>query len=246
MKTLITGSKGQLGFELMRTKPAHCQIHAHDVDELDITDLEEVRTFVSSLKPDVIINAAAYTAVDRAETEKETAFLINAKGPGNLAMVSREVGARIIHISTDFVFDGELGRPYRPDVKPNPVSAYGESKLAGETEVLSGNPDRAVIVRTSWLYSLNGNNFVKTMINLMKSRPNLRVVADQIGSPTWAKTLAEAIWEFARNPELIGIYHWADSGVASWYDFAVAIMEEALQYGLLERPIPVHPIPSSE
>ncbi|HYM48447.1 MAG TPA: dTDP-4-dehydrorhamnose reductase, partial [Burkholderiaceae bacterium] len=189
-----------------------------------------------------IINAAAYTHVDRAETEHQRAIAINADGPANLAAAARSVDARLIHVSTDFVFDGGSSRPYRPEDTAAPTSAYGLSKLEGERRVTAIGEQRVLIVRTAWLYAARGNNFVNTMLKLMRERQELRVVADQIGTPTWATTLARALWAAARRPALHGIYHWTDAGVASWYDFAVAIQEEALARKLLARAIPICPI----
>jgi len=179
--------------------------------------------------------------VDKAESQPELAFAVNATGPGNLAAAAGEVGARFIHLSTDFVFDGAKSSPYRPDDRPNPLNIYGASKLAGEVAVREKSPG-ALIVRTSWLYAAHGHNFVKTMLRLLAEREQLQVVADQVGTPTWAGFLARALWAAAARPELRGIYHWSDAGVASWYDFALAIQEEALQLGLLSRAIPIEPI----
>ena len=203
--------------------PEGSEIIAYDVDELDITRGDAVRDCLLSRRPDLVINAAAYTAVDKAESDKDNAFAVNADGPKNIAAACKLAGARMIHISTDFVFDGKSSRPYLPGDPAAPISVYGASKLEGERQALGHNEGRTAVVRTSWLYSRHGGNFVKTMLRLMKDKPQVGVVSDQIGTPTWARTLAEAVWRFAKKPELFGIYHLSDAGVASWYDFAVAI-----------------------
>jgi dTDP-4-dehydrorhamnose reductase len=198
-------------------------------------------TVFGSEKPDVVINASAYTAVDRAEEEVDLAFRVNATGPKNLALAARKAGSRLIHVSTDYVFDGTACTPYPPQAPCSPLGVYGKSKRQGEINVLEVI-DEPLIIRTSWLYSQYGNNFVLTMLRLMNERDELKVVADQIGAPTWASTLAAAIWAAVGKRHLKGIYHWSDAGVASWYDFAVAIQEEAFSQGKLTSLIPIHPI----
>lgn len=241
VKVLLTGAHGQAGRELSRTAPDFVELLCLDRNRLDITDAAAVVRTVRAEKPALLINAAAYTAVDRAEGEREQAFAVNATGAGNLAAAAGEVGARFIHLSTDFVFDGAKSSPYQSDDRPNPLGIYGASKLAGELAVRENSPG-ALIVRTSWLYSAHGHNFVKTMLRLLAEREELQVVADQVGTPTWAGSLARALWAAAARPELHGIYHWSDAGVAGWYDFAQAIQEEALQLDLLSRAIPINPI----
>lgn len=231
---LITGSKGQLGTELSKLLPdAICA----DIDILDITDENAVKNFVHDNNIDVIINCAAYTAVDKAETDIELATKINVDGPRNLA----KSGAKIIHISTDYVFDGTGHRPYNPDEKTNPVSVYGKTKQAGEVAVLE-NADVAVVIRTAWLYSPYGNNFVKTMRRLGAEKDSLNVVADQIGTPTYAADLADAIVKIIPQitSENSGVYHFTNEGVCSWYDFANEIME------LSNLECVVNPIKSSQ
>lgn len=241
MKALIVGSKGQLGRGLAATAPAGATIVAHDIDTLDITDGDAVAALVQSERPDLILNAAAYTAVDKAESEEDLALAINATAVGHLAAAARKSGARLVHVSTDFVFDGVSGVPYAPDALPNPSSAYGRTKLAGEK--LAG--DDALVVRTAWVYAPTGGNFVRTMLRLMGERPEVRVVADQIGTPTYAPGLAAALWTMA-GQNLTGIHHYTDAGAASWYDFAVAIQEEALAAGLLTQAVPVIPIATAD
>ncbi|GAB4294453.1 MAG: dTDP-4-dehydrorhamnose reductase [Thiohalomonadaceae bacterium] len=245
MKVLVCGAGGQLGRMLCATAPGHVQLAARNSAQLDVSDLTEVAREVAALRPAVIINAAAYTAVDRAEQEPEHAHAVNARGPAHLAQAATQCGARLFHVSTDYVFDGTSSRPYRPLDACHPLGVYGTSKRAGEETVLA-MASQGLIVRTSWLYAAQGNNFVHTMLRLMRERSELGVVADQIGSPTWAGTLAAALWAAVQRPRLHGIYHWADLGVASWYDFAVAIQEEALAAGLLTRAIPLRPLRSEE
>ncbi|MDO4162128.1 MAG: dTDP-4-dehydrorhamnose reductase, partial [Pseudomonadota bacterium] len=230
---LITGSQGQLGTELSKLLP---QAIRTDVKTLDITDATAVKNFVTAHNVDTIINCAAYTAVDKAEDDLELAAKINIDGPRNLA----ESGAKIIHISTDYVFDGTGYKPYEPEDKANPVSVYGKTKLAGEQAVFE-KAREAVIIRTAWLYSPYGNNFVKTMRKLGIERESLNVVCDQIGTPTCAADLAAAIVKIIpqMNEQNKGVYHFTNEGVCSWYDFAHEIM--ALS-GISCR---VNPIPSS-
>lgn len=241
LRVLLTGANGQLGWELQRSRPERVELHAYGADTLDITNAHAVRSIITDIEPNWIINAAAYTAVDKAENDVATAYAVNADGPRQLAEAARAVGARMVHISTDFVFDGEQGRPYRPNDTPHPLGVYGASKLAGETAVRETLGEHSLIVRTAWLYSLHGHNFVKTMLRLMREREQLGVVADQIGSPTWASGLAGAIWK-AIAYNLNGIHHWTDAGVASWYDFACAILDEARALGMLERDTIICPI----
>lgn len=235
---------GQLGFELKRTAPANIVLFAPTEADLDITSRDSVFACIEKEKPAVIINCAAYTAVDKAESETEKAWAVNQAGPGYLAAAARQHNALLAHISTDFVFDGSQGRPYSIEDRPNPLSVYGKSKLAGENEVLNSGAE-ALVVRTAWLYSAHGNNFVKTMLRLMKERESIGVVTDQIGTPTWANSLARVIWQLIDH-NARGLFHWSDAGVASWYDFAVAIQEEAFASGLLQKQIPIKPIATAD
>ena len=244
MNVILVGSGGQLGTALQGSKPSDVTLVSRDYPEIDLGDSDAVAALVAKVSPALILNAAAYTAVDKAETETELAFRINAHGVGALAQAAQSAGARLIHVSTDYVFDGTKGHPYLPDDPPTPASAYGKSKLAGEREALAAAKN-CLIVRTAWLYHEVGANFVKTMLRLMASRPEIRVVCDQVGSPTYAGSLAEALWVLARGTHR-GILHYTDSGVASWYDFACAIQEEALELGLLEKAVPILPILTSE
>ena len=242
MKILITGAGGQVGWELQQAVPADVEITALHRSGLDITDLSAVMSVILKLQPDLIINAAAYTAVDKAEKEADKAYGVNADGAVNIARAAENCSARLIHLSTDFVFDGNGSEPYLPEDEPKPSGVYGASKLEGERLVMAETMGRAVILRTAWLYSVHGINFVKTMLRLIAERDELKIVDDQIGTPTWAKDLAMAIWLIANKTEMQGIYHWTDDGVASWYDFALAIQEEAHELGILQRMIPVKPI----
>jgi len=241
MRVLLAGGSGQLGRELQRCKPADAELLALGSQELDLREAEVVAARVSAFQPQVIINAAAYTAVDRAESESDAAFAVNGQGAANLASAARTVGAYCLQVSTDFVFDGTQSRPYLPTDQTNPLGIYGASKLAGEQLALAAYPEGLAIVRTAWLYAAFGNNFVTTMLRLMGERETIGVVADQVGTPTWARGLAGALWRMCRvQPK--GIHHWTDAGVASWYDFAVAIQEEGLACGLLAREISILPI----
>ena len=230
---LITGSNGQLGTELSKLIP---NAILADRSELDITDEPAVQNFVTKNNIDTIINCAAYTAVDKAEDEEELAYQINVVGPQNLA----KTGCKIIHISTDYVFDGQGYKPYHPLDKTAPVSVYGKTKQAGEQAVIN-NAKIAVVIRTAWLYSANGNNFVKTMHRLGYEKETINVVCDQIGTPTFAGDLAQAIVAILPqlNETTKGIYHYTNEGVCSWYDFASEIME------LSNLNCKVCPIPSS-
>jgi dTDP-4-dehydrorhamnose reductase len=246
MKILVTGAAGQLGKQLMQSIPADCEVIGMGRDVLDISDLNTVSNIVSRTSPDIIINAAAYTAVDRAETEPEKALAVNAQGVANLAEAALAGNIRLIHISTDFIFDGKQSLPYQPDSPANPLNVYGASKWAGEQRITASNNLSYVIVRTAWVYSAHGNNFVKTILRLLKERQQLAVITDQIGSPTWTGGLAKGIWAIAGNASISGMVNWSDAGVASWYDFAVAIQEEAINIGLITRSIPITAIPSSD
>lgn len=244
MKALVTGAGGQLGVALLASAPAGWAAVGLTRAELDIGDLAAARATLRAHAPDLVLNAAAYTAVDRAENESEAAHRINRDGARFVAEAAKEVGARLVHVSTDFVFDGRAGRPWRPDDPTGPLNVYGASKLAGEAAVAIAAPE-ALIVRTGWVYGPLGANFLATMLRLMNSRPELRVIADQIGTPTSTLDLATALWSLGRT-QASGILHYANAGAASWYDFAVAIAEEAVAAGLLEQAPPIIPIATSD
>ena len=242
---LITGASGQLGYELQRTAPDSVNVIAAGRSELDISDAYAVNAFVAEHKPDAIINAAAYTAVDKAEDEREQATAINETGARNLAQVSADNDIKLLQVSTDFVFSGDAHSPIPVDNICQPQGFYGESKLQGELAIQEILGDQAFIIRTAWLYSSHGNNFVKTMLRLMGDRDELGVISDQIGTPTWAHGLADALWQ-ALAVDATGVHHWTDAGVASWYDFAQAIMEEGEALGLLAKQITLKPLTTAD
>lgn len=241
MKILITGSKGQLGSSLHRELEKDPEIEAvyTDYDTLDITNRAAVTRFMTDNRFDIVINCAAYTAVDKAETDEILAAALNTGAVGNLAEAAVKTGARVIHISTDYVFSGQGFRPYEENDEPYPQGIYGRTKLEGEA-LLTSFCQNAMIIRTAWLYSEFGKNFVKTMLSLAETRPEINVVADQIGSPTYAGDLAKAIHRIIRHDKWTpGIYHFTNEGVASWYDFTKAIFEIA------GKDTKVNPIPTS-
>lgn len=241
---LIIGSTGQLGQELQQIILPQGNAIALERSQIDLSQPDNLHSLLLDIQPQVIINAAAYTAVDQAESESELAKAINATAPGIIAHVAQKLGAFLIHVSTDYVFDGQQSFPYRETDKTNPLGVYGQTKLAGE-QAIRLNCENHLIIRTAWVYGSAGkSNFVKTMLKLGAERQEIRVVADQIGSPTWARDLAQAIAIIIPQltPEIAGTYHYTNSGVASWYDFAVAIFAEAraIEFPLkIERVIPI-------
>jgi dTDP-4-dehydrorhamnose reductase len=246
MKVFVVGSLGQLGLSLAETAPATVDFAGADLPELDILDAAALEARIAAERPGFVVNAAAYTAVDKAEDEPEIARLANVDGARNVAEAACNAGARVIYISTDFVFDGDKGTPYRPDDAPAPLSVYGATKLDGEAAVREATNGDAIVIRTAWLYSRFGHNFVKTMLRLMGEREELSVVADQRGTPTWAGSLAEVIWAAIGRDLPGGVYHWTDGGEASWYEFAAAIYQEARSSGLLDRDVEIRAIPTEE
>ncbi len=246
MKVLITGAGGQVGSALAGSVPPHVQLIAVGHQDLDITDEAAVTSCLRAYTPDVVVNAAAHTAVDRAESEPELARRINTQGAEFLALAARETRARLVQLSTDFVFDGTASRPYRPDSPTHPLSVYGLTKRDAEQVVLATLGPRAVVLRTSWVYAAQGTNFVRTMLRLMAANPSVRVVADQVGTPTAAASVAQAVWRVIANPDMSGIHHWSDAGIASWYDLAVAVAEEGAQLGLLPAGVNVTPIATED
>lgn len=241
MKVLVTGARGQLGRALLAQIPADWNVTALTSDVLDFVDAAAVRARVLAEAPDLVFNAAAYTAVDKAESDESTAFAVNVAAVAAIAQALHETGGRLVHVSTDFVFDGSSPRPYHPDDARTPLSTYGRTKAEGED---AAGPD-ALIVRTAWVYAAGGANFVRTMLRLMGERDEVRVVADQIGAPTWAVGLAHVLLGLSAKGAN-GVFHHSDAGVASWYDFAVAIQEEALALGMLDRQVPVTPIATTD
>ena len=242
MKLLITGAYGQLGNELRVALAGYSQLEAiyTDVDTLDITDKLAIDAFVIAHKPDVIVNCAAYTNVDKAEDDVALCYKINCDAVRNLGEVAQSQGLNMIHISTDYVFDGTSFTPYTEDVAVSPTNVYGKSKLAGERELRKVCPE-SIIIRTSWLYSGFGNNFVKTMLRLGSERSQLRVIFDQIGTPTYAADLADSILQIIDSGKFVsGIYHFSNEGVCSWYDFTQMIFK------LAHVPCEVIPIESKD
>ncbi|ACX88764.1 dTDP-4-dehydrorhamnose reductase [Pectobacterium parmentieri] len=232
MKILLTGAKGQLGRCFQDRLPIGWEILATDAAELDITDLACVEQVVQDFQPNAIVNAAAYTAVDKAESEPELAERINVIGPMNLAIAANKQGTRLIHVSTDYVFDGNATEPYNEDSATNPLSVYGKTKLAGEQAVAQTVPN-SIIVRTAWVFSEYGNNFVKTMLRLAKERDTLSIVNDQRGCPTYAGDLAQAIISLLEKNTEGGIYHYCGDREVSWYEFAESIFAIAADKSLL-------------
>ena len=247
MKVLVTGATGQLGHDLILTAPPGIVIPACDGrHSLDIRSSMDVENRVRHDKPDIIINAAAYTAVDKAESEPHLAFAVNADGAANLARAARLCGSLFIHISTDYVFAGDKSAPYLPDDPVNPISVYGRSKAEGERLVMNIYPEHTIILRTAWMYSGHGKNFVKTVIRSLSECDQLRIVSDQTGTPTWSRNLAEIIWVGIARQIPAGIYHWTDGGSTNWYEFACAIVAEARAAGLVKKDVNVVPITTEE
>ena len=253
MRLLVTGANGQVGCELRQSLAPLGEVIALDRAACDLARPAEVARILRAATPDIIVNAAAYTAVDRAEQEEELATLINGTAVGEIAQAARQLGALLIHYSTDYVFDGRKDAPYAEDDVPSPISAYGRSKLAGERAIAQCG-GRYLIVRTSWIYAARGHNFLKTVLRLARERDELRIVDDQIGAPTWARDLAaatavmtrQARQEIARDDFESGLFHVTGSGATSWFVFAKAVVKQAEQYGLLARKSKIVPIASSE
>ncbi len=241
MKALLTGAQGQLGRALQRTAPAGVTVEALGRADLDLTDADAISARILASRPDVLINAAAYTEVDKAESEEALAHAINADAVAAMVAALEETGGKLVHVSTDFVFDGTSTRAYRPSDTRNPLSAYGRSKAAGE-DVLRPTD---LLIRTAWVYAAGGANFVRTMLRLMRERDDIGVVADQVGAPTWATGLAEVIWALVEQGAS-GTFHHCDAGETSWHGFATAIQEEALELGLLDRTTLIRAITTAD
>ena len=247
MRAVITGAGGQLARELARSAPPNIEVHSLDRATCDITERSAIQKVLGKLEPDVVINTASFTAVDQAETESERAFAVNEGGAGNVAEVCAALGATVVQVSTDFVFDGTRSTPYPVDADPSPINVYGASKLAGEEAVRSSGASY-VILRCGWLYSAMPGNFLTKMLGHMQSRRPLRVVDDQVGVPTSAADVAQVIWWCVGATVSVqnSVLHWASAGSASRYEFAVAIQELALEAGLLDVIDAIVPIESSE
>jgi dTDP-4-dehydrorhamnose reductase len=241
---LVLGGGGQVASAVVAAAPAHHEVAARTRAELDIGDDKAVARALAETRAEWLINAAAYTAVDLAEDHPSQAIAVNDTAVAVLAAAASSAGCRLLHLSTDFVFDGKSNRAYLPADQTNPLSVYGVSKLGGERQVLNG-AETGIVLRTAWVYAAAGRNFVLTMLRLMREKEQLSVVCDQIGTPTWAGGIAAAIWGLIEVGAPGGVYHWTDLGVASWYDFAVAIQDEALARGLLRRAVPITPILSA-
>ncbi|MGQ5790873.1 dTDP-4-dehydrorhamnose reductase [Serratia sp. IR-2025] len=245
MKVLLTGAGGQLGRCFNDLAPKGWEILAVGSNALDITNFDLVKETVSAFNPDVIVNAAAYTAVDKAENDVELAALVNECGPRNLALVAQETGCRLVHVSTDYVFDGLATTPYQETDKTNPLSVYGKTKLDGESAVLNVHPG-TIVIRTAWVFSEYGNNFVKTMLRLGKQRDSLGVVSDQFGCPTYAGDIAVAIIGLLQKDIAGGIYHFCGDNQVSWSEFAEVIFATAVKKGLLEKAPVVNAISTKQ
>ena len=254
MKILLTGATGQVGWELARTLMPVGEVVAVDRSQADLADLKALRAIIQQHQPDVIVNPAAYTAVDKAETERDLAFLINAEAPGVLAEEAKKIGALLVHYSTDYVFDGTKNALYTEEDSTNPINVYGQSKLAGEQTIQSVAGDY-LILRTSWVYANRGNNFLKTILRLAAEREELKIVADQIGSPTWARLIAETTAHILRQTLLerqggsfnSNVYHLTSSGDTSWHGFAQKIVEIIREQGkVVLKNKAIHPIPTTD
>jgi len=242
-RALVLGAAGQLGQVCMDSAPETVAAEGVSRASCDVTDDAALRKVLDEVDPQIVINAAAYTAVDAAEDNPESADAVNANAPAMLGALCAQRGLRLVHISTDFVFDGRAHRPYTPGADPSPLGVYGASKWRGEQAVLASGAGHA-LVRTSWVYGPGGRNFVMTMLRLMREQGRVRVVNDQIGSPTSARGLADVCWLLALHGDASGVFHWSDAGAISWYDFACGIHDEALALGLLSSPATIEPIPT--
>ena len=254
MKVLLTGAAGQLGQALRQTKPTGVELIAtsrsggDDLLGLDLADAQACRAAVEHHQPDWVLNAGAYTAVDKAESEPDLAHAVNAAAPAAFAETLRQYGGRLLQLSTDFVFNGQQGTPYRTDQQRDPLGVYGLSKARGEEAVQAslGNNGAGIILRTSWVIGPVGRNFALTMLRLHRDRDELGVVADQLGCPSSTLNLAMACWKALEPGSSAPVMHWCDAGAASWYDVAVAVGELGAELGLLESPAKVNPISSSD
>ena len=244
-KFLIFGGQGQLGRALLKQKPLDTDLYSFSKKEIDITSPADTEKVILEIKPDWIINAAAYTKVDNAESNRKIAFKINCEGVKNIAIAAMKVNAKMVHVSTDYVFDGQSSLPYKPDDLTNPINIYGESKLAGEEQALDIMANNLLLLRTAWVYSIEGPSFLTTMIKLLHQKEEIAVVDDQFGSPTSARSLAEMIFT-AINNDIRGIYHWTNAGIASWYDFSSAIRQIILSNNPNLKIASIRPVNTSQ
>ena len=246
MKILLTGANGMLAADVKITKPEHVSLIETDVEELDITNIDAVDNFCVQEKPDLILNCAAYTAVDKAEEDIETAYAVNVSGPKNLAEIAAKLNIPFVHVSTDYVFFGDSCTPMKEDDKCDPKGVYAKTKRAGEIEIEKSGA-KWLTVRTSWLYGLGGSNFPDAMIRLASERDTLNVVNDQKGSPTFSRDLAEALWKLIGLQET-GYFHFSNSGECTWYDFAVEAISLAKEFNFLpkEKNIDIQPVTSDK
>ena len=250
VKVLITGAAGQVGSELVKLAPVGFEVVGYNSSELDITNAQQVQQIVAEQSPALIINAAAYTAVDKAESDAQRAYAVNETGVKNLAEAALSLGIPVFHISTDYVFDGTATEPYKETDPVGPTGVYGGSKLAGE-QALANSGVKHIILRTSWVFGAEGNNFVKTMLRLGKERDTLGVVADQHGCPTSAASIANVLWQLAQkyvaeNALPWGIYHFSNAPATTWHGFACEIFKKAVAAGFLEKAPVVNPIKTSD
>lgn len=246
MKVLITGAEGQVAQALLRSAPKVAEVVALSRGDLDITDSDSLSMTLARTMPAVVINAAAYTAVDQAESEPGCALRVNGEAVGKLARHCADRRVRLVHVSTDYVFDGGKCTPYQVTDEPKPINVYGATKLEGERRITRQPDLEYVVVRTAWVYSESGRNFLTTMLRLLSERETVRVVADQIGTPTSAWSLARCLWRCALDGGPRAVLHYTDAGVASWYDFAQAIFEEATAFGLVSKYVDVVPVQTCE
>lgn len=246
MNVLITGANGQVGKELLYTCPKNINVTALDKNNLDICEYSDVKAAFDKYKPNLVINAAAYTSVEKAEVENDIANKVNRDAVFNLAFECHKNNLRLFHYSTDYIFDGLKKSPYTIYDKPNPINIYGKSKLEGEIKALETCPDNVLVIRTSWVYSKHGNNFVKSMLRLMSNKESIEIITDQIGAPTWARSIADLTWKAVENPSLNGIIHYCDNGATSWFEFAKEIKKEANLLGMINNNISINPITSKE
>jgi dTDP-4-dehydrorhamnose reductase len=245
MKIIVIGKSGQLAWELSQFSSPEHEILCLGRNDIFLQNIAAITHSLQLHKAAGVINAAAYTGVDNAESDVNNAYALNATAVGNLAQACKNLSLAFVHISTDFVFQGDKGVPYLPEDEIGPLGVYGASKAQGEQLITKVYPERSTIIRTSWVYSTHGNNFVKAMLNLMNTKPELGIISDQIGSPTYAKGLAAACIASLTH-HVTGIHHYTDTGVASWFDFAIAIQNMGYELGLLAKKIPIKPITTAQ